>query len=137
MLEELSGVFGWMIVILYALAFMNYIVKYINKNFGQKIRENKNVDKYYKKFMKFIIKYHKVFGIVVFIAILIHFIGEFSRRGLSISGIVATGFMILLVLMGIYGAYVSNKRNKPWFYLHKGIAIIVAVTIVIHLVVKA
>lgn len=132
MIKELGGLFGWSIFALYCISVLNYILKVINKNFKDIINKNENISRIYKMLMKIIIKYHKYFGGATLIFLLFHFIIEFTYRGLNITGAIAAILMIIELLLGVYGVY-KKKRDGLWFYMHRIIAILLGISIVIHL----
>lgn len=131
MIGKLGEFFGELIVILYLLTILNYFVKLINRKYRNKIMQNKKLFSVFTKAMRFIVKNHKLFGLSTIIFILLHFFVQFSQYGLRISGVVAAGIMILQIGLGIYGSKVK-KRGKVWLYLHRSIAVILAVAIMVH-----
>ncbi len=132
-MEELGGLFGYLIIFFYALAVLNFCFKFLIRNYREKLKKN---DKFYKAFMKilkFLVKYHRYFGGAAIIMILIHFYLQFTHFGLSITGCIAAGFMMLQFLLGIYGQ-VKKPKTKGWLRLHRGIAALLLVTILIHVI---
>jgi len=134
MIKEIGELLGWMIVISYGLTILNFIVKVVNKKYSKQINKSQNVRKYYNLFMKFIVKNHKLFGLLTIIFILSHFFIQFSSKGINITGGIAASIMFTQVLLGVYGAYVSKKRAGTWFIIHKIIAVILVIAILIHII---
>lgn len=136
-LKNFAGFLGWIIVIAFALALGNYILKYINKRWGAKLKKyNKNLYDIYTKFMKYVIKYHKIVGSITIIFILAHAIIMYSIKGwrtASTTGLVAAILMLVLVALGAYGSFVSKKRTAPWFKAHKIVSVMVIISIIVHL----
>ncbi|MFM1539469.1 hypothetical protein, partial [Helcococcus bovis] len=83
-LDKLRGLFGLLILLFYGLALLNYILKFINKNYREKIKNNKILNKIFPKILKPIIKYHRIFGLTTIFMILIHFSIKFSLFGLNL-----------------------------------------------------
>lgn len=133
MLKELGELMGNIIIFLYALTVLNYILIFINKKYGYLIRKNNKLHKFYIKFMKFIVKNHKTFGLLTVLFIIFHFLIEFNIRGLKISGIFVAIIMLAEVLVGIYLSK-TTKRKSKWLFVHKIISIVILVAILIHVV---
>lgn len=134
---ELAKFLGWVIVWAAVFAMGTFIVKFINKNYLKKITETfkdkKIVLDYYKKIVGFIIKKHKIFGIVAVVLVLFHFVILWKYIELSLSGVIAMILMIFTALVGIYMNY-NKKANKALLIkFHKYSAILLAVAIIIHL----
>ncbi|HWT76969.1 MAG TPA: hypothetical protein VN258_19895 [Mobilitalea sp.] len=132
MLENLGGFFGYLIILLYILTILNYFVKLINRKYKEQIKKNERFHQIFTKVMRFLVKQHKLFGLLTIVFILLHFLIQFNRFGLSITGAIAAGVMLLQVALGIYGSK-AKKKSKAWLYVHRAIAVILAVTILIHI----
>lgn len=46
--------------------------------------------------------------------------------------IAAASLMVVVVLMGIYGAYAKKKLKAPWFYIHRALSFLLIAAILIH-----
>lgn len=132
-MEELGGLFGYLIILFYALAVLNFCFKYLNRNFRDKLKKNESFYKIFMKILKLLVKYHRYFGGTTIIMILIHFYLQFIRIGSSITGYLAAGVMILQILFGIYGQ-VKKPKGKVWIIFHRGIAVLLLITILIHII---
>jgi hypothetical protein len=128
---DLGELFGFLIILFYVLAVLNFCFKFLNRNFRNTLKKNEGFYKIYMKFLKFFVKYHKYFGGATIVMILVHFYLQFSRFGISVTGCIAAGVMLLQVGLGVYGM-VQKKRSKTWLMLHRGIAAILLVVILIH-----
>lgn len=134
-MKDISEFLGWVVVIGYFLALCNYILKYINKKYiNVKLKDNKNIVNNYRMIMKYIIKYHKLIGIIISCVIFIHFAIMLYVKGLSITGIIALLTMVLTTLLGIYGAYFKKKYGGSWLYVHRTLAFILFIMIIIHII---
>jgi len=129
---ELGELFGFLIITFYALALLNFCFKFLNRNCQDILKKNGSFYKFYMKLLKFFVKYHKYFGSATIVMILIHFLLQFSRFGISITGCIAAGAMLLQIGLGVYGLYHKSK-SKVWLMVHKGIAGILLVAILIHI----
>ncbi len=93
--------------------------------------KNEKLYSAFTKIMKFIVKNHKIFGLLTIIFILLHFLIQFNLYGLRISGVIAAGIMLLQVGLGIYGSK-AKKRGKAWLFLHRSIAVVLMIAIIVH-----
>lgn len=131
MLNELGEFLGQIIIILYIFTILNYFVKFINRTYREQLSKNKNVFEIFTKIMKFIVKNHKIFGLLTVVFLLLHFVLEYSKYGFRVSGLIAAGTMLLQVAIGIYGIK-FKRRGTIWLISHRLIAIIVFIAILIH-----
>ena len=132
-MEELSGLFGYLIILFYALAVLNFFFKFLNRNFRDKLKINENFYKFFMIILKLLVKYHRYFGGATIILILIHFYLQYIRLDISVTGFLAAGIMILQILLGIYGQ-VKNPKGKMWLMIHRGISVLLLITICIHII---
>jgi hypothetical protein len=130
-MEEYGELFGLLIILFYVLAVLNFCFKFLNRNYRDKLKKNEEFYKFYMKILKFFVKYHKYFGGAAVLMILIHFYIQFSRFGISVTGCIAAGVMLLQVGLGIYGQ-VQKKRSKTWLMMHRGIAALLLIAILVH-----
>ncbi|MBP1757096.1 MAG: hypothetical protein H6Q59_3494 [Firmicutes bacterium] len=130
---ELGELFGILIIVFYSLAVLNFCFKFFNRKYRDKLKRNEKFYKVYMNFLKFFAKYHRYFGFATILMILIHFFIQFSNYGLSITGCIAAGVMLLQIVLGIYGQF-SKKKMKSWILIHRGIAVLLLVTILIHII---
>lgn len=132
-MEELGGLFGYLIILFYALAVLNFCFKFLNRNYRDKLKKNESFYKTFMKILKLLVKYHRYFGGATIIFILIHFYLQFIRLGINITGCLAAVVMIIQILLGIYGQ-VKKPKGKVWIIFHRGIAALLLITILIHII---
>ncbi|AEV28641.1 hypothetical protein SpiGrapes_0813 [Sphaerochaeta pleomorpha str. Grapes] len=131
--QELGGFFGFLIIVLYGLTVLNYIVKWVNKRYGASMKTHEKGYSVFKKCMKIVIRNHKLFGLLTVVFLLTHFFIQFNQYGISMTGVVAAGVMVLQVLLGLYGFLTKNK-GKGWLLIHRSIAVILLLSILSHLI---
>jgi len=131
-LEDLGELSGGLIIFFFGLSIAQYVLKFINKRFGKTLRKAPKLYKYYIWLMKQTIKFHKLFGILTIVAILTHFAIQFSYRGLSVTGVIAAGFMILQAVLGSFGFFTKTK-SKVWLYTHRILSVVILIAILIHI----
>lgn len=135
---SLGKFFGWLIVLATIMALGTVIAKFINKRYLKKISEifkdKQKIIELYKKTITFIIKKHKVFGLIATFIVLVHFIIMWRFVELSLSGLIA---MILLLFTASIGAYMNynKKANKSALIkIHKYSGILLIIAIIFHLI---
>ena len=129
----IGTIFGWVIVIAYAMTVMNYVIKFINRKWGKTIRKNDKLKGPFQVVMSFIVKNHRIFGYITIIGILVHFYIQYNRWGFVTGGVIAAVLMITQAGLGAYGAYIDKKRKGPWLVAHRIIAVLLLVAIVYHI----
>lgn len=134
MVGSVGRFFGWIIVISYGLTILNYFVKLINRKFGKQLSNYPKLKKVLSKVTPFIVKNHKIFGLITLGGILVHFYIQFTRWGFIVSGALAAALMVFQGMLGAYGAFVNKKRKGLWFILHRTIAVILFIAIINHLI---
>ncbi|WAW15408.1 hypothetical protein [Peptostreptococcus equinus] len=136
-METIAKFFGFLALGSFGATVMNFITKYIKKNFYQYIKKYKIVDKYFPILVTIFVKYHKIWGLMAVGGLLLHFSIMWTINGISITGIIAGCILGLQVLLGIYGSKQKKKRSGAWFILHRIISLLLIVTILGHLLFKA
>ncbi|MBU3181188.1 hypothetical protein [Clostridium psychrophilum] len=133
--RAIFGFLGFIAVISFGIAIANYFVKYINKRYISKLgKEKQEIVVLYRKIMKIIIKNHKLAGTVAIFAVLAHFIIAFTSIRTSITGIIAALFMLTIFFLGVYGAFINKKHKGMWLKIHRGMAFVLLIAIVIHII---
>lgn len=57
----------------------------------------------YRAVMRFLVKYHRWFGIITVLSVITHFILASRYEGIPVTGIAAGALMLILFGLGIYG----------------------------------
>lgn len=135
-MKDLAEFFGWLTVAFYGLALLNFLMKAVNKKYSLKIKENKKFEEFYKTTMKYIIRYHKLIGIIAAGGLTVHALIMYFTVGLRITGLIAASLMVLDALVGIYGYLNKKKRTDPVFNVHRVIAFVLPLAIALHLLLK-
>lgn len=130
---ELGELFGFLIIVCYGCAVLNFFLKFVNRKFKVQMKKKEAFYIWYMRVLKFFMKYHRYFGGATILFILIHFFMQYLNRGISVTGVVAAGMMILQILLGIYGHF-KKPKAKGWLYFHRGISIILFLSIMIHII---
>lgn len=131
MSTDLGQILGIAIITLYVLTIMNYFVKLVNRKFKTQMKKNETISAGFSAFMKFIVKNHRLFGMLTIVALLSHAFNQFYFYGISVTGAAAASVLVLQVGLGIYGSR-AKKRGKNWLYLHRSIAALLFIAIGVH-----
>jgi len=131
----LLGFFGIITVISFSVAISNYFVKYVHKKYIIKLgNEKKPLVDLYRKIMRIIIKNHKLVGTIAIFSVLTHFFVGFLSNRISITGVIAALFMFIIFFLGIYGAFINKNHKGMWLKVHRAMAFVLLVAIVIHVI---
>lgn len=136
-LSEIGGFLGWLTVIAYAGTMLNFVLKVVNKKYGKNISSHPDGKKLMSILMKVFVRQHRYWGFAAVLFLLLHFLMQFSQFGISITGVIAATILILQIGLGMYGAYLHKKRAGAWFWVHRFIATLLILGIVIHLLFTA
>ncbi|WP_425804635.1 hypothetical protein ACHOLT_20595 [Desulfitobacterium sp. Sab5] len=132
MLKEIGGFLGDIVYILFLLALLNYVVKYINRKFRNQLLNNEAIYQLFIKLMKFTVKNHRYFGLMAIIFLLLHTAVQMSLHGINITGTIAVVIMLAEIGLGYYGSKVK-KKGKTWLKAHRVISVLLLISIFIHL----
>lgn len=137
MLVKIGELLGWLVVISFVFAGMILLVKFINKNYMNKISNSlkgkKNYFDLYKKTVGFIVKKHKVFGLIATVVVFLHMAIMWKNVELSITGMIALILMFSVTLLGITSTYVKKEKKALFTKLHSTLAFALLAAIIIHL----
>lgn len=135
-MKQIAGLLGWIGVWGYVLALINFFVKYINKKYINKLPKDKQkFINAYRTIMRYIVKYHKIIGVVASLAIIGHLYLMYNRIGLSVPGLVAAVLMWIIFALGIYGAVNKNFKGK-WLKIHRVLAFLLIFIMAFHVMFK-
>ena len=125
--------FGILIIILYGLTISKYILRFIDKKYKDKLSKYETFYKIFSIIKKFVMKNHRILGVSSILVLLIHFIIQFSTIGFSLTGLLAAVLLISQAILGIY-MVVNRKRFKTILKIHKVLASILIIAILIHII---
>lgn len=131
-MKELAGLFGWIGAWGYGIALLNFFIKYINKKYIIKIKEKNIYTNAYRFVLRYVVKYHKIVGIVASISIIVHFLLMYTSRGLSIPGLIAAVLMWLIFILGIYGYYINKNVKGSWVKIHRALSFLLILILIFH-----
>lgn len=124
---------GWLIVTCFTLTVLNYFVKRINRRFISKLPKDSEIRLKFSVFMRFIVKNHRYFAMMTTLALITHFVIQYLSWGFYPTGVIAGSLMIGQGAVGAFGTYAKGKKPGPWLYLHRTIAVLLTVAILLHI----
>ena len=133
-MREFGKYLGWVAVWGYSIALLGFFFKFINKKYINKLpKDKKQIAVTYRLIMKYVLKFHKLAGLVASAAIAVHFYLMYNNYGLSISGLIAAIVMWIVFSFGIYGFAINKNLRGSWVKLHRILAFILVILIIIHI----
>ena len=125
-------VIGWFIVAGYIWLVMRYFVKLINRKLIVGFPQDSLFRKRFAGFKQTVDRSHSYISFFLLAFMLVHFIIELIYWGFSITGVITFSLMLLQIFLGLYGTYVRKKKESPWLYAHRIVAVMLFVSIIIH-----
>lgn len=129
---RLGVLFGVLVVLLYFMTILNYVMKAIHREFGGRMKTHAKSYRMFTTCMRFIVKYHRYFGMGALLFLIIHVFIQYSDYGyISQTGAIAAGVLLVQVGLGIYGSK-AKKKPKTWLYIHRAVAVLLPIAIAFH-----
>ena len=88
----------------------------------------------FRSVQKIIVKYHRFFAGFATIMLIIHLIIQLQYRWLSTTGLIAAILLVINGSLGGFGHYIRKKKKSAWLYVHRSIAMLAVVAIILHIV---
>jgi hypothetical protein len=123
---------GWLLVTGYFLAVMNYFVKVINRKVIMEMPDDSPFRKRYTGFMRFIVKNHGYIALYLVTFIFLHLLIELVHKGFFITGLILGSLLLVQIFLGAYGAFVKDRKKGTWLYIHRTLASLLFVAIIVH-----
>lgn len=133
-MKELGGVLGWGTGICFIAALLNYLVKRVNSKWVNKLQKDSAFRQFYQKLMKFIVRYHRWFGIGAAVIVVAHLPVQLLLNDLSsYSGITAAS---LLVVTAVLGMIMLFGKKRGLIGTHRVIAALTLAAFLVHVIIK-
>ena len=134
---EFGKILGWLAVVGYSIALLSFFCKYINKKYINKLPiEKRQIAVTYRFVMKYVLKFHKIAGIIASISIAFHFYLMYNNYGLSLPGLTSAIVMWTVFGLGIYGYAINKNLRGSWVKFHRILAFILVLLIIFHVLFK-
>jgi len=133
--KDLAQIIGWIVAWGFCVAFLNFVLKFVNRNYVTKLpKEKRKAVDIYRLVMKYVIKYHKPIGIITALTVITHFTLMSLFVKVSVTGEAAMTIMLCTVLLGIYGAFINKNYKGKWLKVHRFFAFTLVILIGIHII---
>jgi heme A synthase len=133
---EYGSLFGWLIVTGLTLALLNFPIKLVYRKWISAMNKESGFKKVYSGVQKIIVKYHRFFAGFATLMLIVHLIIQLQYRWLSTTGLIAAILLAINGFLGGYGHYVRKKKKSAWLYVHRSIAVLAALAIILHIVMR-
>lgn len=130
---KFGEVLGWAAAICYITSMVNFVFKEIYKKKIIQMPKDSLFRKNYQILMKWIVKWHRYFGMAAGILGVFHLIWQIINVRVSYSGIFATLLMTAAVLLGISMAY---KKKTNLIKTHRAVSISLLLVGLVHIITK-
>lgn len=132
-MSQVAEWMGWAVAVGFTLAFMNFVLKFINKKFLMKVPKKYGplVNKY-RFIMKYFVKYHKIIGSITALLVVAHFLIMLNLYGLSVTGLISAIILWSIFILGVYGVNINKNLRGKWVIPHRILAFALIVAIAKH-----
>ena len=132
-METLGSLLGWLTVASLILTLMNFPIKRINKAAVARLPKESGPRKRLGAVTRFITGNHRNLAVTTFMLLTAHIVLQIIYRWISLSGLIAAGLLLVNVSLGAYGQYIRKRKRSAWFYIHRTIAALVTVAVIVHI----
>ena len=125
---------GWLTALSLAAAFSTYLLKQIGREYVRQLsREYADFTDAYRRFMKFMVGRHRVFGTAALIALAAHAFPAFAGSFLSASGLIAALALSSSAGAGAWLFFGKKNLRTGWLSAHRVLAFMLLLAAIVHL----
>lgn len=132
---QLGNLFGVLTAVLFGLAVLNYVVKFVNRKWVMKLPKESQFKKTYGACMKFLVKNHRFFGIGAAVLMVVHVVLQIVFKWVSVTGIVAAVLAVVTVGLGMR-LFKAKKRTPAMLWAHRGAVIALICAMIAHVITR-
>ncbi len=133
-IQNIGSLLGWILVASLTITLANYPIKRINRLVVKKLPDTSSTRRRVGGLARILSRYHRFFALTSLLILIGHFILQFTYRYLSLTGLIAGGLVIITSTVGIYGHYIKHKKRSVWFYIHRTLAVLIIIAVLIHII---
>lgn len=133
---EYGSLFGWLIITGLVLTLLNFPVKLIYRKWVSALDKESKFKVVYSGAQKIIVKHHRFFAGFATLMLITHLIIQLQYRWLSTTGLIAAILLVTNGFLGGYGHYIRKKKKSAWLYVHRSIAVLATMAIILHIVMR-
>ncbi|MDD4311286.1 MAG: hypothetical protein PHW41_02250 [Eubacteriales bacterium] len=134
-MREVGELLGILTAILFGLAIMNFVIKFVNRKWVMKLPKENKFKQSYPALMKFLIKNHRFFGFGAAILMVTHIVVQVLFAWVSITGIITASLAVVTVVLGVI-MFQAKKRNPAMLWAHRGAVIALIAAFLVHVITK-
>ncbi len=124
---------GWLTALVLTAAFSTYLLKQIGREYVKQLsRDYADFADAYRRFMKFMVGRHRVFGAAALIALAAHAYPALARSAVSASGLVAALALISAAAAGAWLFFGKKNLRTGWLSVHRALAFVLLLAVIIH-----
>jgi hypothetical protein len=125
---------GWLTVLVLTAAFSTYLLKQIGREYVKQLsREYADFTDAYRRFMKFMVGRHRVFGAAALIVLAAHAYPALARSTVSASGVVAALALISAAVAGAWLFYGKKNLRTGLLSAHRALTFVLIFAVIVHL----
>jgi len=134
-MREIGELLGVLTAVLFGLAIMNYVIKFVNRKWVMKLPKENKIKQLYMSIMKLLIKYHRFFGFGAAILMVTHVVVQILFMWVSITGLITAGLAVVTVVLGVI-LFKAKKRNPKMLIAHRSAVVALIVAFLVHVVTR-
>ena len=134
-MREIGELLGVLTAVLFGLAIMNYVIKFVNRKWVMKLPKENKFKQLYMSIMKLLIKYHRFFGFGAAILMVTHVVVQILFMWVSITGLITAGLAVVTVVLGVI-LFKAKKRNPKMLIAHRSAVVALIVAFFVHVVTR-
>ena len=134
-MSQLGHYIGILTAITFSLAIMNFVIKFVNRNWVVKLPKESKFRAGYMKVMKFLVKNHRFFAFAAVALMVAHVILQITFKWVSITGIITAALAVVTVILGII-MFKAKKRTPAMLWAHRGSVIALILAFLVHAATK-
>ncbi len=130
---EIAELFAIIALVAFGLAVANFAIKLAYREWIAKMKPAPAWVEGYKKLMRYNSQFHRWFGIVCAVAVIIHTFLSVLYLGTPVSGIVVGVALVSVAALGFYKTYINKAFNPKLFLtLHRYAALVTILAVIFH-----
>jgi hypothetical protein len=134
-MDQLGNLLGILTAVLFSLAVLNFIVKFVNRKWVMKLPKESKFKKAYMSVMKFLVKNHRFFGLGAALLMIAHVVLQIFTKWTSVTGLIAAGLAVVTVVLGGL-LFKAKKRTPAMLWAHRGAVIALICAVVMHVITR-
>ncbi len=134
-MQLLGPALGIATAVLFGLAILNFLVKWINRKWVMKLPKENAFRSVYQTTMKFLVKNHRYFGFGAAALMVAHVVIQIIFAWVSITGIITAALAVVTMTIGIV-LFKSKKRNPALLWAHRGAVLTLIAAFITHVITR-